>query len=122
MKRNSRNRARLGVRIARRPLLRLALVPLAASVGVILATSLPARARPAVGGPASSTRVSARRLVNEGRLVVVGRGFADASRPPTSSECRRVVHLACYWPQQLQRAYELRGLYANGFTGKAARS
>lgn len=118
MRRNSRNRAGLGVQIAGRPLLRLALLPVAALIGVLLVASLPARARPAVAGPTSSTRVSPGRQANEGGLVVVGHGFAAASRPPTSSECKRVVHLACYWPRQLQRAYELRSLYARGFTGR----
>ena len=118
MRRNSRNRAGLGVRIAGRPFRRLMLVPVAALIGVALATSLPAGARPVIAGPTSLTRVSPRRLANEGRLVVVGHGFGDTSRPPTSSECMRVVHIACYWPQQLQRAYELRGLYAKGFTGR----
>lgn len=118
MRRSSRNRAWLGVRIAGRPLRRLTLVALAALIGVILTTSLPARARPAIAGPTSSARVSPRSVASEGGLVVVRHGFAHASRPPTSSECKRVVHLACYSPRQLQRAYELRGLYAEGFTGR----
>ena len=29
-----------------------------------------------------------------------------------------MIHLACYWPKQLQRAYDLRALYAKGFTGR----
>lgn len=50
--------------------------------------------------------------------IPIGHGFTKASRPPTSTQCERVVGLACYSPHQLQRAYELGPLYAKGFDGK----
>ncbi len=47
----------------------------------------------------------------------IGHGFTG-TQPPTISECKRVVQLACYSPRQLEQAYRLRGLYRRGFTGK----
>ena len=41
-----------------------------------------------------------------------------ATRPPTSAECLKESGVACYSPQQLQRAYNLAPLYAKGFDGK----
>ena len=43
---------------------------------------------------------------------------AGATRPPTSAECLKEFGVACYSPQQLQRAYNLAPLYAKGFDGK----
>jgi hypothetical protein len=43
---------------------------------------------------------------------------AAATRPPTSAECLKEFGVACYSPQQLQRAYNLAPLYAKGFDGK----
>ncbi len=50
--------------------------------------------------------------------VRVGHGFTKPWRPPTPTECRRVVHLACYSPLLLQKAYRMGALYEKGFTGK----
>jgi subtilase family serine protease len=38
--------------------------------------------------------------------------------PPTSAECVKKSGLACYWPLQVERAYDLPPLYAEGFDGK----
>lgn len=40
--------------------------------------------------------------------------------PPTSARCVQALGLACYWPQQIQRAYHLRSLYGKGFNGKGS--
>ncbi len=40
--------------------------------------------------------------------------------PPSSAQCVQALGLACYRPQQLQRAYNLRALYAKGFNGKGS--
>ncbi len=41
-------------------------------------------------------------------------------RPPTSTECLQAFGLACYSPQQIERAYDLAPLYAKGFNGKGS--
>ena len=38
--------------------------------------------------------------------------------PPPSALCQRRYGLACYSPQQIQRAYDLPALYARGLTGR----
>jgi subtilase family serine protease len=43
---------------------------------------------------------------------------AASGAPPTSAECRAELGLACYSPQQLQRAYNLGPLYARGYDGR----
>lgn len=40
--------------------------------------------------------------------------------PPTLAECLKAVGLACYSPQELQRAYHLGPLYAQGLNGKGS--
>jgi subtilase family serine protease len=38
--------------------------------------------------------------------------------PATTAECEQSLHVACYNPDQVQRAYNLPGLYSRGVTGK----
>jgi subtilase family serine protease len=38
--------------------------------------------------------------------------------PPTTASCRRDYKVACYQPAQIQQAYHLPGLYAQGITGR----
>jgi subtilase family serine protease len=40
--------------------------------------------------------------------------------PSTTAECEQSLQIACYNPAQIQRAYNLPGLYARGITGKGA--
>ena len=40
--------------------------------------------------------------------------------PSTTAECERSLHIACYNPAQIQRAYNLRALYSRGITGRGA--
>ena len=47
-----------------------------------------------------------------------GRGFAAAGGPPTSAECMKKLGVACYSPLQVERAYDLPPLYAEGLNGK----
>lgn len=42
--------------------------------------------------------------------------------PPPRARCLKVLHLPCYTPPQLQRAYDLRPLYRRGLNGGGARS
>jgi subtilase family serine protease len=39
-------------------------------------------------------------------------------RPPSERFCLRLLHIRCYWPAQLQRAYDLSALYRAGLTGR----
>jgi len=40
--------------------------------------------------------------------------------PSTTAECKQSLHIACYNPAQIQRAYSLRALYSRGITGRGA--
>jgi subtilase family serine protease len=40
------------------------------------------------------------------------------STPPTTAQCEKAYHIACYLPGQLRTAYQLPALYAQGITGK----
>jgi hypothetical protein len=43
---------------------------------------------------------------------------APPPKPPTATQSEQAIGLACYWPQQIERAYHLGPLYARGFNGK----
>jgi subtilase family serine protease len=43
--------------------------------------------------------------------------FAGGHGPPTSAQCMKKYGLACYSPLQVERAYDLPPLYAEGFDG-----
>jgi subtilase family serine protease len=45
----------------------------------------------------------------------VGRGQAS---PPTTASCEKDYKVACYQPAQIQQAYDLPSLYAEGITGR----
>ena len=47
-----------------------------------------------------------------------GPARTPASAPPPSALCQQSYRLACYSPQQIQRAYDLPPLYARGLTGR----
>src|SRR6516164_6511620 len=72
-------------------------------------------ARPAAAGPAGSS-VSA--LAD----VAVRPGVQQAGRvqanPPTTADCEKAYKVACYQPAQIQQAYNLPVVYANGVTGR----
>ena len=40
--------------------------------------------------------------------------------PSTTAECEQSLQIVCYNPAQIQRAYNLPGLYSRGITGKGA--
>jgi subtilase family serine protease len=44
--------------------------------------------------------------------------FVAAQAPPSTQDCRTQLGISCYSPNQLQTAYDLKPLYANGLTGK----
>jgi subtilase family serine protease len=74
-------------------------------------------AAPAMAGAGAVPRIPA---------VVPGAGHAVPAAPPPAAACRKFLHAAypksgftaCYSPLQLQRAYDLRALYARGFNGR----
>ena len=43
--------------------------------------------------------------------------LASTSAPPTTAQCETQFHIACYDPAQIERAYDLPALYAQGFNG-----
>jgi subtilase family serine protease len=47
-----------------------------------------------------------------------GHVFTGATGPPTSAECMKALGIACYSPQQVERAYDLPPLYARGLDGR----
>ena len=44
--------------------------------------------------------------------------FVGGQAPPTTADCQASIGISCYSPNQLQTAYDLKPLYANGLTGK----
>jgi len=79
-------------------------VALAATAAAGLALTPPG---PAPGGVIISPGV--RHLEHEAKLG-----------PSTTAQCEQTIHIACYNPVQIQRAYSLPVLYAHGITGKGA--
>jgi subtilase family serine protease len=41
----------------------------------------------------------------------------STSAPPTTAQCEAQFQVACYSPNQIERAYDLPALYANGYNG-----
>jgi|HubBroStandDraft_1064217.scaffolds.fasta_scaffold94823_1 subtilase family serine protease len=79
----------------------LALVP-AAAAGTPLAA---AQARTHLGPPV---------LIHPGEIQALG----NFNQPPTTADCEASYQVACYEPGQVQQAYGLPALYANGVTGR----
>jgi subtilase family serine protease len=51
-------------------------------------------------------------------IVPAVRHLAATNGPPTSAECLASLGVACYSPLQVERAYDLPPLYAQGLTGR----
>jgi len=86
---------------------------LAVGVGALTA----ALAGPAVAGPAAGSAAPRATVIIHPGVQHVGHGSAQ---PPTTADCQAAFHVACYQPAQLQQAYNLSPLYAQGVTGKGA--
>jgi len=77
-------------------------------------------AGPGAGGPAAT---SAGASPGAGNLVTIRPDAVHAvpgalPTPPTTAFCERQYDIACYQPGQLQRAFNLRGLYRQRITGR----
>src|SRR6516165_12256191 len=86
-----------------------ALVAAAAAAAQPLAPSAPSEA-----GPAAAAGPPAQVIVRPG-VIHVGRANAG---PPSTADCEKAYHIACYGPAQLRQAYDLPALYAQGVTGR----
>ena len=73
-------------------------------------------ASPAATGPGRGPAPVAAAATVGPLSTVVRTGYTVT--PPTTAECRATFGLACYSPRQLETAYRLNGLYAEGLTGK----
>ncbi len=80
----------------------------------ILAAAAACAVACAAGMTACSTRAPARHPagLRHADFFPAGHG------PPTSAECIKDLGIACYWPRQVQRAYNLPPLYAKGLDGR----
>ena len=72
-------------------------------------------ARPAAAGPAGSSVSALADVAVRPGVQHVGRVQAN---PPTAADCEKLYKVACYQPNQVQRAYGLPSLYARGVTGR----
>ena len=72
-------------------------------------------ARPAAAGPAGSSVSALADVAVRPGVQHVGRVQAN---PPTTADCEKLYKVACYQPNQVQRAYGLPSLYARGVTGR----
>ena len=86
-----------------------ALVAAASAAALPLAPSAPSEA-----GPSAAAGPPAQVIVRPG-VIHVGRANAG---PPSTADCEKAYHIACYGPAQLRRAYNLPALYARGVTGQ----
>ncbi len=94
------------------------------SVGVLLGGlgGLGGLSGPAVTG-ATVAGASASTTVTPATVFIhpdAGRTPHASKQPPTTADCEAAFHVACYQPAQIQRAYDLNPLYAQGITGKGA--
>jgi subtilase family serine protease len=90
-----------------------------ALAAVTLGAAVAATAAPAATATPTGTAAPA------GAGVTITPGVQHQSResrrgPSTTAECERLLHIACYNPAQLQRAYHLRALYSRGITGQGS--
>src|SRR5262250_2492462 len=72
-------------------------------------------ARPAASGPVASSASALADVAVRPGVQHVGRVQAN---PPTTADCEKLYKVACYQPNQVQRAYGLPSLYARGVTGQ----
>src|SRR5580658_7908738 len=96
------------------PPLRFAMAGVAGSIALVLAL-----AGATVGAGTASVVIAARAAppviqISAGVHYVTGAHAA----PPTTAYCEAQYDIACYLPQQIERAYNLPSLYAKGITGK----
>jgi subtilase family serine protease len=83
----------------------------------LAAASVPGPAGAAAGGtPAAALPVPG--IAVPGTSFSPRALFAASPTPPTSAECVARMGIPCYSPVQIERAYDLRPLYARGLTGR----
>jgi subtilase family serine protease len=82
----------------------------------VLAAAGPGVSRPVAAATADSDPASALASVTvQPGVVHVGRAQAS---PPTTADCEKSYKVACYQPAQIQQAYHLPQLYADGTEGQ----
>ena len=92
----------------------------AVALGVAMAAAAPAGSAAAARSAAQAGTAAP---VPGGVTITPGvqRQQRESRRGPSSTaQCEQSIHIACYNPAQLQRAYNLPALYARGITGKGA--
>ena len=76
----------------------------------------------ALAAPGSAAAAPARhgKALSVARVSPLARRLSSArwASPPTTADCETQQGIACYSPQQLQKAYNLNPLYKKGLTGK----
>jgi len=97
---------------------------LAAALGVAAAAATGSAATGLASTGLAST-APASTAAPAGASVTITPGVQHQQResrrgPSSTAECEQSIHIACYNPAQLQRAYNLPALYARGITGKGA--
>src|SRR6201986_1194042 len=85
------------------------------ALGVAVAAVAAPAGTPASAGTPAPARASV--TITPG----VGQQQRESRQGPSSTaECEQSIHIACYDPAQIQRAYNLPPLYSRGITGKGA--
>jgi subtilase family serine protease len=69
------------------------------------------------GAAAAAASGPAAGVVVQPNALHVGRTH---DQPQTTAQCEQLYSIACYTPAQIQQAYELPALYAEGITGKGS--
>jgi subtilase family serine protease len=94
------------------------------TVGVgALTAALAGLSMPAVAGSAawSAARPEAGPAAPQATVIIrpgVQHVGHSSGQPPTTADCEAAFHVACYQPAQIQQAYNLSPLYAQGVNGK----
>jgi len=87
------------------------------SVGALTAAlgGLAGLGGPAVAGAAASVAPAPATVIIHPDVAHLGHGFKS---PPTTAQCEATFSVACYQAPQIQQAYDLPPLYAEGVTGR----
>jgi subtilase family serine protease len=101
------------MRLGRKAVFAVSLGALAAAVGGLASLSVPAIAGATAAGPAAQQAS----VIIHPDVLHAGRASAQ---PPTTAQCEAQFRVACYEPSQIQQAYNLPQLYAQGVNGTGA--
>ena len=88
-----------------------------------LAVGLAGLSGPAIAGAGAGAGAAASPAVAQATVLIhpdIQYAGHSSTQPPTTADCESAYKVACYEAPQIQQAYNLPALYANGVNGKGA--